>query len=481
MGDAFEEIFAFSSVKKNIFLTRLQEIQAQENTNHMDVENDDDFIYLGDGFNKQWPDFTHSQYSYPRKIAIKYEYDINQLKELFCSTFEKKRESITQRIQKLEADYKQWERLNQREPEPNICFGRILKIEVPTDQTQSDTQSTQKLLKSDKSFFLDFKDDQKPKSLNLQSIENEGAYLYPGKIVGVVISQSTDQELEVRRFLSIYPDDQAIQEEPSNFKNYQAQQRSDSIVMVIAAGPFEKEDKFGYKGLFALVEKIKKKQISCDILMLLGPILDIKNQENLDKYNYEYEEFFEIILQAIMEEIPRVQVIVVNSTKEITSFHPVPQPPINIKVEQQKKKVQVDNLMFVGNPCILQVEDMTIGIINEEVVSEINSASEKIGVQKLNKIEAALKQIIEQRSFVPINPTKFPCDLTKQEFLDFDQCPDVIITPSHFTQSAKLIDQTVFINPQFFQPAQQYAILTFNGNNELEVIPKKLRVDFGKL
>lgn len=29
--------------------------------------------------------------------------------------------------------------------------------------------------------------------------------------------------------------------------------------MVIAAGPFEKEGKFGYKGLFNLVEKIKKK------------------------------------------------------------------------------------------------------------------------------------------------------------------------------------------------------------------------------
>lgn len=36
--------------------------------------------------------------------------------------------------------------------------------------------------------------------------------------------------------------------------------------------------------------------------------------------------------------------------------------------------------MFVGNPCILQIEDMTIGIINEEVTSEINSGSEKIGV-----------------------------------------------------------------------------------------------------
>ncbi|CAD8050771.1 unnamed protein product [Paramecium primaurelia] len=480
MGDAFEEIFAFSSVKKNTYLTKLQEIQALENQNQMDVENDDDFIYLGDCFNKQWPDFTHSQYSYPRKITIKYEYDKYELRNMLCSTLEKKQVSITQRIQKFEDEYKQWEKLNQKEPEPNVYFGRILKFEK-VFENQSDTQSTQKLSNSKQALYLDFKEDQIPKKLNLSNIENEGAYLYPGKIVGVVINQSTDKELEVNKFLQVYPEDMSIQVEPSNFKNYQLQQRQDSIVMVIAAGPFEKEGKFGYKGLFNLVEKIKKKQISCDILMLLGPILDVQNQENLDKYNFEYEEFLELILQAIIEELPKVQVIVVNSTKEINTFHPVPQPPLNIKVEQQKKKVQVENLMFVGNPCILQIEDMTIGIINEEVISEINSGSEKIGVQKLNKIESALKQIIEQKSFVPINPTKFPCDLSKQEFLDFDQCPDVIITPSHFTQSAKLIDQTVFINPQFFQPAQQYAILTFNGNNELDIISRKIRVDFGKL
>ncbi|CAD8068043.1 unnamed protein product [Paramecium sonneborni] len=473
-----EEIYNFSSAEQNIYLEKLKKIQQFENSNQMIVENDDDdFINKADTFNKEWPDFTQSQQSYSRKIFIKYETD-NSLKEMFSSTLQKKKVSITQRIQKLEADYREWEQLNKKEPEPNLLFGRILRFESVSDQNQTQTQSTQKILKHEKTLFLDFKEDSKPKALNLQSIENHGAYLFPGKIVGAVVSQITEQEIVVKNFISLYPNN-SMAEEQQNFKDYKIQQRSDSIVMVIAVGPFEKEGKFGYTGLFHLIEKIKKKQISCDILMLLGPIIDVNNQENLDKYEYEFEEFFQVIMQAIIKELPRVQIIVVNSTKEINSFHPVPQPPLNIKVEQQKRKVE--NLMFVGNPCILQIEDMTIGIINEEVISEINSASEKIGDQKLNKIDLALNQLIEQRSFVPINPTKFPCDFTKQEFLDFDQCPDVIITPSHFTQSAKLINQTVFVNPQFFQPAQQYAIVTFNGNNELEVIPQKIRVDFGRL
>lgn len=42
--------------------------------------------------------------------------------------------------------------------------------------------------------------------------------------------------------------------------------------------------------------------------------------------------------------------------------------------------MQLENVKLVGNPCFLEIEEMRIGIINEDVLSEINSSSMKLGV-----------------------------------------------------------------------------------------------------
>lgn len=82
------------------------------------------------------------------------------------------------------------------------------------------------------------------------------------------------QELEVTK---LHQFDFSIEEEEDSQEKKCKQ--DDAFAIIVACGPFSYDDSLRYSPLLALIERIADGKLSCDLLILLGPLIDQGNEK----------------------------------------------------------------------------------------------------------------------------------------------------------------------------------------------------------
>ncbi|KAM3129471.1 hypothetical protein pb186bvf_018463 [Paramecium bursaria] len=288
-------------------------------------------------------------------------------------------------------------------------------------------------------------------------------FIYPGQIIGAVFDSSNSQSLEIKQIETNFNfNDTNLCLEKDDEIEFS---RSDATSIILFAGPFT-FDSFRYTPLMNLLNIIENKKVPCDILLLLGPLVDVKNPafQNLE---IEIEELKQNIIKLIYAKLPKVQVLIVNSTKEAQSLYPLPQPPLQFEIQddnKQKFKGLRNQFKFLGNPCRFILDNgPLIGIINSDIVNDLRQQVWSKGNRPMDHLQQILEQFLQQKTFVPVYPISDPIDLTKiNEQLSFDAVPDIMITPSENDPFSIVVQNTLFINPGY----NKYALITYFGNNQ---------------
>mmetsp|Transcript_29460 Transcript_29460/g.44658 ORF Transcript_29460/g.44658 Transcript_29460/m.44658 type:complete len:129 (+) Transcript_29460:1577-1963(+) len=88
-------------------------------------------------------------------------------------------------------------------------------------------------------------------------------------------------------------------------------------------------------------------------------------------------------------------------------------------------------------------------------------------IQPKQRIDLALQGLLQQRTMYPVYPgnANFPVEWEQHRGMMFEQCPDVLITPSNLAFTAKNIDGCVCVNPRFLvneTTGGSYASLTID-------------------
>ena len=152
----------------------------------------------------------------------------------------------------------------------------------------------------------------------------------------------------------------------------------------------------------------------------------------------------------------------------MTNFFPIPQPEYNLSFLNinDLEIVKQGRLNLVGNPELIQINEILIGITNYEMLAEILSNCVK--ENKNSMMDLIFDSYLKQRSFFPILPNlpkefdfsteenvistnysevNIPLEIKQLNKTHFEYIPDIIITPFKNVPFAKKSKDTVFINP----------------------------------
>jgi hypothetical protein len=81
----------------------------------------------------------------------------------------------------------------------------------------------------------------------------------------------------------------------------------------------------------------------------------------------------------------------------------------------------------LSNPCSFRINDLEIGVLPFDVIRELAKETLFKYPGIVNKIEMALNQVIEQRSFCPIYPSSIPIDIGKIESIQMKSLPNALL------------------------------------------------------
>lgn len=221
---------------------------------------------------------------------------------------------------------------------------------------------------------------------------------------------------------------------------------------MVACGPFTFKNSMGYQGLLDFLALVRKE--GPQVVIFLGPFLDMNNSEvfsgelwveNPDKTKgfVTHEDLFKDIMTTIQRELKDVKtkVIVVPSHKDITHFHPLPQPAFADSIPA--------TFFAASNPCTIQLNDLSISIINTDVVKDMCPCIIAKNMEPA-KIDLSLRGILEQRLFYPMYPSNSdtPIEYEQVESLYIETMPDILIAPSDLMQFIKRVEGgCLCINP----------------------------------
>lgn len=252
------------------------------------------------------------------------------------------------------------------------------------------------------------------------------------------------------------------------------------VRMLVAAGPFCLRSDLDYTPLEQVLEHAKTQRPQ--VLVLMGPFLDAANQKVASGETHlpsssdpvSYAEFYERRLLPILRRglaplrSAGVEVLIVPSLDEALSFHPMPQPPLDVALaplglSDSLRQIKSMGVKFLPNPAHVEVNGLRMSITSADALSPV--LREIVLRPQGKKIEEAHKLLLRQRTFFPAVP-RDPAHVSEARAaaLDFpgDEAPDVCIFPSlSGMPTGAFVDNSVVVNPgSLCRPA---ALGTFAG------------------
>lgn len=212
---------------------------------------------------------------------------------------------------------------------------------------------------------------------------------------------------------------------------------------------------------------------------MYGPFLDITHSlissgnippfANLKQQPKSLDEIFIKLISPILKNInPKIQVILIPSTRDVSSKHAAyPQDSMDRKHLNLPK-----NFKCFTNPSTFQLNEIFFGCSNNDIYKDLKEIIKGGNVFQRNRFDRVSEHILEQRRYYPV----FPGGIRSRKILDengkqiFEHIagadldvpylgltefiggiiPDVIIIPSELTHFARVVQNVVMINPGSF-------------------------------
>ncbi|AET41268.1 DNA-directed DNA polymerase alpha subunit POL12 Ecym_7448 [Eremothecium cymbalariae DBVPG len=304
--------------------------------------------------------------------------------------------------------------------------------------------------------------------LNLDDVKE--CSLFPGQLIALRGKNANGEYFKVEEILELPYLDFPV----SSIQDIQESQLTldSQMKIVVTSGPYTPKNSFDFTNFSEFVERINTK-IKPHVLIMFGPFLDISHPliktggipkfPNLKFQPRTMDEIFLKVLAPILKNLnPKIQVILIPSTKDVLSKHvSYPQDAFSRRELQLPK-----NFKCVTNPATFQLNELFFGCSNNDIFKDVKEIPKGPNTLSKNRLDRVAEHILQQRRFYPlfpgnINTCKTSDDGTREhisgadlevpylgltEFVG-DFIPDVIIIPSELTHFARVVKNVVFINP----------------------------------
>ena len=220
-------------------------------------------------------------------------------------------------------------------------------------------------------------------------------------------------------------------------------------------GPYYTKEKIDLNPFFSLLMTLSEKSPHCVIIN--GPFIYSENEliqsGNLGEYS-TYLDLFKNIMYNISHIFSKknTKILIAPSLSDELNYYPLPQPSFNKII----KNLHYDNIEFIPNPHIMQINEILFANINYDIIAEINQNT--IRSNNNSPIDSSLQMLFYQRSLFPvlsntiyINDSEkmdkvLSYDITQEKFFKMDDIPDIVIINSGMTSFVKNIFNSLVIN-----------------------------------
>ncbi|XP_068665960.1 uncharacterized protein [Aristolochia californica] len=220
---------------------------------------------------------------------------------------------------------------------------------------------------------------------------------------------------------------------------------SESLSLVIAAGPFTTTDNLLFEPLVELLAYARRKQPQ--LLVLLGPFVDSEHPE-VKKGTVErsFDEIFHVqVVKRLQDYVEYMgsaaRVVLVPSVRDCNHDFVFPQPLFDIHLPEDLKY----QITCMPNPGVFKVNEVTVGGCSMDILKQLSS--EEIwrmppGNSHGDRMGRLASHLLRQRSFYPLYPPTrgVPLDLSlAPEALQIKDIPDFLILPSDLAPFIKVL------------------------------------------
>jgi DNA polymerase alpha subunit B len=252
-----------------------------------------------------------------------------------------------------------------------------------------------------------------------------GFQFFPGQIVALKGINTTRENFMVKEVLEI-PLLRGAASAPSRIEEYTQRLRGGPDAMdtdtdpaplniILGSGPYTADDNLDFEPLHAICSQAADSY--ADALVLSGPFLDIDHpliatgdfdlpeEAMVEPDTISMTIVFKYLVSpafiSLLAANPHILIILVPSVKDIISNHVSwPQDRIPRKDLGLPKAVTI-----VGNPMTLSLNEISIGISSQDILSQLRQAEVTGGTPKDPSMLARLpRYLIEQRNFFPLFP-----------------------------------------------------------------------------
>ena len=328
------------------------------------------------------------------------------------------------------------------------------------------------------------------------NVENLSDYqFFPGQIVALKGINASGDDFTVSEILEtpLLPNAASA---PATFDSHNQRLRGGPNAMVsdteiaplnilLGAGPYTADDNLDFEPLHALCSQAADSY--ADALILTGPFLDIDHpliasgdfdlpeEAMTEPDTATMSTVFKYLVSPAFNQLissnPHITILLIPSVKDAISKHVSwPQEPFPRKDLGLPKTVRI-----VGNPMILSLNEIMVGISSQDILTELRQAevTKKIQTKEEPLLARLPKYLIEQRSFYPLFPPADRKDLPKTgtregippgamldpSYLKLGEMlnvrPDLLIIPSALTPFAKVSGHFMVYNRPISDWAEQ--------------------------
>ena len=235
------------------------------------------------------------------------------------------------------------------------------------------------------------------------------------------------------------------------------------VNLVVASGPYTLDDSLKFEPLEDLVTALEKE--TPEVLILLGPFIDSKHQLILDGEvdcmpDALFQREITTRLNRLVKARPGIKIVMVPSTRDLClEWVCFPQPPLGTALSAEKSRLirqrlglTPDHFVLLPNPAQFRINEIVFAVSSMDILFQLGteeisrpSTNDTIKLDRLSKLT---KHVLEQRHFFPVFPAKgHYLDFERQEMLDLQARPDILIFPSAFKHMAKNVEGVLCLNP----------------------------------
>lgn len=219
-------------------------------------------------------------------------------------------------------------------------------------------------------------------------------------------------------------------------------------------GPFYSKSNIDLSVFHGIIQAISEDQPN--LVIINGPFIYsendvIKSCQLSEDTPFTYNDLFEKMISLIKQTL-KCKVVITPSLTDELNYYPLPQPPFEI---DNKPLLKDENIIYVGNPQLLPINEMIFAIVNYDFIRDINN---NIVKDKRSPIDTSIDILLSQKNMYPLIPNYVNGDdvdkmdkvniveLSQIDKMAFDIFPDVIITNSAMQPFVKKYNSTVVIN-----------------------------------